>query len=102
MVGTEKRNFLVREVGKEILIVIFVIKKKTVCYSFVSCSITKCLCWIANYNNLHFNVSTIEQLWDLDHLIPLKWILWLERNRLIFMGGKCKTEKHGDVYYKFS
>ena len=53
--------------------------------------------WIASHNSFTFNCNYLDDLWLLDASIPLKdrllvellrgailWIVWLERNRVIF------------------
>jgi zinc-binding in reverse transcriptase len=69
---------------------------------FVSCKLAKALWnWIAFHNGFHFTGQTLEDLWMLDCCIPLKdhslvelvrsvvcWILWLERNNVIFRSAK--------------
>jgi hypothetical protein len=60
--------------------------------------------WIVRYNNFHFNCCTIDELWQLNVFIPFKddnicemvrravtWVIWKERNRLIFKEGSCKS-----------
>jgi hypothetical protein len=78
---------------------------KTVDHLFFYCSIASCLlAWIASYNNFNFNCEIIEDLWFINAFIPYKdenickmlrgailWIIWNERNRLIFRGGVCKN-----------
>jgi hypothetical protein len=60
--------------------------------------------WIASYNNFTFNCNTILDIWQLEASIPYKdsklcelirgvflWIVWNERNRIIFKGGQVRT-----------
>jgi zinc-binding in reverse transcriptase len=68
-------------------------------------SIYNCLWhWISRYNNFIFNCSIIQDLWELDAQIPYKepklcelirgafiWVIWNERNRLIFNRGNCNS-----------
>jgi hypothetical protein len=72
---------------------------------FLHCSIVVCLwCWLSSHNNFTFNCNTIQDLWRIDANIPYKyskiceliegallWIIWKERNRLIFQEGNCKS-----------
>jgi hypothetical protein len=72
---------------------------------FLHCSILVCLWnWISSYNNFIFNYNSIQELWQLEAKIPYKdvkltelireaflWVIWLERNRLIFKGGTIKS-----------
>ena len=57
--------------------------------------------WISIFNGFTFQCATIEELWLLDAAIPLKdklllemirgavlWLLWLERNKVIFQGSQ--------------
>jgi hypothetical protein len=71
----------------------------------VHCTIVRCLwVWIVSYNNFSFNCNSIDDLWQINAYFPYKvnniceilkgavlWVIWNERNRLIFKGGNCKT-----------
>jgi zinc-binding in reverse transcriptase len=83
---------------------------ETVEHFFIHCSIASCFWnWIAHYNNFNFHLycNTIEDLWIIDNYIPFKdpnlcemlrtailWVIWKERNRLIFQWGNCKSLKN--------
>ena len=65
---------------------------------FIYCSYVRLIWnWIASHNSFTFNCNSLDDLWLLDASIPLKdrllvellrgailWIVWLERNRVIF------------------
>ena len=82
---------------------------ETVNHLFLQCSFARIIWnWIAEYNNFDFNIGTMEELWFIDSLIPLKdrlllelvrgavlWTLWLTRNKLCFQGIRTKPRAVG-------
>jgi zinc-binding in reverse transcriptase len=80
---------------------------ETIEHLFIHCSLASCLWnWIGHHNNFSFHMlcKSIEDLWIIDNYIPFKdtnlceifraailWVIWKERNRLIFHGGICKS-----------
>jgi hypothetical protein len=78
---------------------------ETVDHLFITCSFASCLWnWLVQYNNFVFNCIIIDDLWNIDAKIPYKdqklcelirgaflWIIWNERNILVFNGGNCKS-----------
>jgi hypothetical protein len=79
--------------------------------------VTSCIWhWIANYNNFNFSIhcNSLIELWHLDNCISYKaniicelmrgavlWVLWNERNILIFEGGNIKSVRMlgGDIIF---
>lgn len=56
------------------------------------------------HNGFDFEMTSIQELWDIGNCIPLKdanlvelargaviWNIWLERNRIIFQDGQVKN-----------
>ena len=73
---------------------------ETIDHLFVQCPFFRTIWnWIADYNNFAFDITTMEELWFIDALIPFKdrylielvrgavlWVMWLTRNKLCFHG----------------
>lgn len=78
---------------------------ETVDHLFVQCSVASSIWqWIALHNGFDFEMTSIQELWDIGNCIPLKdanlvelargaviWNIWLERNRIIFQDGQVKN-----------
>ena len=77
---------------------VFCSQLETTDHLFVSCSYSKSIWdWITSFNNFNFDYSSLEELWFIDAVIPLKdrllvellrgavlWCIWLEKNRVCF------------------
>lgn len=86
---------------------IFCGQPKTIDHLFVQCPIANTLWkWLGQYDNFIFYGISIEDLWHIDGCIPFKdlklcelirsvflWVIWLERNRLIFKGVQVKVSE---------
>jgi zinc-binding in reverse transcriptase len=80
---------------------------ETVSHLFIHCPLASCIWnWISHYNNFNFHMfcNSIEELWIIDNYILFKdtnlceilraailWVIWKERNRLIFHRGNHKS-----------
>ena len=83
---------------------------ETTAHLFVTCPVVSTIwSWIANFNNFDYSgFDSIEDLWIIDAMIPLKdkiliemvrgavlWVIWLNRNALCFHQTPTSIKKIG-------
>jgi zinc-binding in reverse transcriptase len=84
---------------------------ETVNHLFVSYNFAKIIWnWIARYNSFTFEGAVLDDIWLIDCCIPLKdkllvelirsaicWVIWLERNKVIFLGSAISSMRTLDL-----